>query len=108
MKVEKIIDSKNFSLLYYPDKKIIHHKFHYYVYGETLHKYLNAGIKIMKDHGATKWLSDDRNNPTLSPEDIQYGKEVWGPAAKEAGWKYWAIILPESIVGKSSLAQFYS
>ena len=105
MNVKKIIDNESFSLWYYPDEKIIHHKFRSYVYGKTLRDSLTEGLKLMKDEGAEKWLSDDRENPTLSNEDIEWGRNVWGNAAKDAGWKYWAIILPDSILGKSNMAQ---
>ena len=106
MKSEIIIDNKNFSLWYYPENKIIHHKFHDYVYGSALRSYLHEGVKVMKDKSAVKWLSDDRENPTLSPEDVLYGKDVWVPAAIKAGWKYWDLILPAAVPGKSSMTRF--
>lgn len=62
---------------YYPDEKIIHHKFRSYVYGMTLRDALTEGLKIMNEEGAVKWLSDDRENPTLSNEDIGWGRDVW-------------------------------
>lgn len=104
MHAEKIIDTKNFTLIYYPEEKIIHHTFHDYVYGNILRSYLHEGVRIMKEHSATKWLSDDRDNPTLSPADVDYGKDIWVSKAIEAGWKYWALILPGAVIGKSSMS----
>lgn len=106
MDIETIVDNKNFTLRYYSKEKIIHHQFHDYVYGSKLHEYLFLGVELMKKYGAQKWLSDDRENPILSPEDVQYGKEIWTPAAKAAGWKYWALILPEAMIGKLSMQQY--
>ncbi len=106
MNIETIIDNKNFSMWYYPEKKIVHHKFHELVCGTTLHDYLYAGVKLLKERNAHKWLSDDRLNPTLSPEDVLYGINKWTPAAVAAGWKFWAVLLPEAFIGKSSMIEY--
>jgi hypothetical protein len=61
------------------------------------------GVALMKKYGANKWLSDDRNNPVLSKEDMDWGAVNWFPACVEAGWKYWAIILPEKVLGQINM-----
>ena len=98
-----VLDNEWVTLWYYPDKKIVHHQVHKYAYGKILREYLSFGVEILKKNGATKWLSDERNNAALSKEDQEWGKVVWESAAYKAGWRFWAIVLPASIVGKMNL-----
>ncbi len=39
----------------------------------------------------------------MTAEDIQWGQDVWTPAVFAAGWKYWAIMMPDKVVGKMSM-----
>lgn len=60
----------------------------------------------MRTHGATRWLSDDRLHRALAPEDEDWAQDVWFPQAKAAGWRHWAVMQPESAVGRLSSARF--
>ena len=94
-----IIEDNDFATLwYYPDKKIIYHKFKKFIHGEVFHEFLLKGTVIMKENQATKWLSDDQLNPVLRQDDIAWGDENWVPQTLEAGWKYWAIVQPKSMI----------
>lgn len=111
MAVITIFKNEQITISYYPDKKIIHHVMHKYTYGQTFREALLAGAEAMKTYQAHKWLSDDRNNPVLSPEDQKWGIEVWEPQVIAAGWKYWAIVQPEHAIAKwrmLKLAEMYS
>ncbi len=103
--VEKItvMDNDFCTMWYYPDKKIVHHKIHKYIFGETFHKMLLAGTEMFQKNHATKWLSDDRGVPVLRKEDMDWGAVNWFPQTVKAGWKYWAIMVPEQPVGKMNL-----
>jgi hypothetical protein len=54
----------------------------------------------MEQHGAKKWLTDDRTNSAPTKEETEWCKTVWEPSALKAGWKYWAIVLPKRMVGQ--------
>lgn len=92
-----LYDSDQISVWYYPEKKIIHHKMHKFVHGQPFRDALMAGARAMEEYKADKWLSDDTNNPVLSPEDVEWGDKNWQPRVIAAGWKYWAIVQPEHI-----------
>ena len=47
-------------------------------------------------------MSDDRSYAALPKEDLEWGVSHWGPKAVAAGWRYWAIVMPESVLGKMS------
>jgi hypothetical protein len=103
MEKETILETEHFTLWYHPDKKIIHNQFNKYVYGNTYREYLNEVTRTMKKYRAQKLLSDDRKNSGISKEDQEWGSTDWFPRTKAAGWKFWAIVQPETAVGKLTM-----
>ena len=100
MKRETILENEHFSLWYYPEEKIIHHKLHKFIYGEAFKSCLNRGTEALQEIKATKWLSDDRLNAALSEEDSVWGRDDWLPRTVKAGWKFWALVMPEKATGQ--------
>lgn len=80
------------------------HTFHQFIEGQTLREALDAGIDLLREHGAVKWLSDDRKNTGVTPEDTDWSMNDWGPRAAQAGWKYWALIVPEELAGRGAMS----
>lgn len=103
MSAIRIFDHEQITIWYYPEKKIIHHQIHKYVYGQVYRDAMMAGLEGMKKYGAHKWLSDDRKNPVIAPEDRTWSKEVWHPLVIKAGWKYWAIVQPDRVIAKTRI-----
>ena len=106
MSKETIIDNEYASLWFHQDKKIVHHQFHQFVHGQYFRDVLTKGADVFEQYSAEKWLSDDRGNGALSPEDAQWGQDVWEQRVLQAGWKYWAIVMPEKIVGQMNMRQW--
>ncbi len=100
-----VLDNDYVTMWFHPEKKIVHHQFHKFIYGEPLRDTLMAGTRLLEKHQAQKWLSDDRNNAVLPEEDRNWGNANWFPQTIKAGWKYWALILPEKVVGQMSMKQ---
>ncbi len=112
-KVSRLITIENefATLWYYPEKRIIHHQFHKFAYGEDFRNILTTGAELLEKYRCTKWLSDDRNIGILHPEDRAWGDEHWTPRVVKAGWRYWAFLMPERATGKLSstnLAETFS
>ena len=42
----------------------------------------------------------------LSPEDTKWSKEVWFPQAVQSGWKFWALVVPQDILGRMNMKEF--
>ncbi len=95
-----ILDTDQITMWYHPEKKIIHHQMHKYTYGPTFRDALLKGVDAMRQYRAQKWLSDDRLNPVLKPEDNEWALTEWAPLVMKAGWKYWAIVQPANLVAK--------
>ena len=94
-----VLEDNDFATLwYYPDKKIVHHRLKKFLHGEVLRDFILLGTAAMKENGACKWLSDDRLNPVLRQDDIEWGDTNWLPQTIVAGWKYWAIVQPKSMI----------
>lgn len=101
-----IMDNDYVTLWYHPESKIVHHQFHRFTYGEQLRSMLDKGVEIFKQYGANKWLSDDVANSTLSKEDGEWAINDWSPRVFGEGWKYWAVVVPDKIVGKANMNRF--
>lgn len=103
-----LIENEHACLWYHPHAKIIHHRFLQPVANEAFRNVLLTGLRLLRDEGAQKWLSDDRNNSILSAEDSAWSQDYWLPFAIQAGWKYWAILLPNNARGKVNLRRLAS
>ena len=104
-----IIDNEFITLWYHPEEKIVHHQFHKRsIFSKFLREALNKGTELLLENSASKWLSDDRNHAVLALEDTAWGYNEWFPKTKKAGWKYWALVQPELLIGKLELERFTS
>ena len=53
MVTETVIDNEIVTMWYYPDKKIIHHQIHKYLYGEQLRTTMETGLELRRFEGHT-------------------------------------------------------
>ena len=100
MPTETIIDDEFVTLWYHPDQKVIHHKIHKFLVPGVFERLLSTGAELMEKRGAVKWLSDDRNNVVVAPEDREWSDKTWAPRVMKAGFKYWAIVVPSQAVAE--------
>ena len=102
----KIYESDQVTVEVYPEFKLVRHTMHQHTYGKDFRDALMAGVKAMKEHGADKWLSDDRENPVLRPDDQKWALEDWQTEVMQAGWKFWAIVQPQHSLAKLRMMNF--
>jgi hypothetical protein len=98
-----MLETEQSSLWYYPELKIIHQQFRAFVQGEQFRGVLERGLQIVREYGARKWLSDNRRFNPIPEEDGEWGVNQWSPQMVKAGWKYWAVVMPESATGRMNL-----
>lgn len=103
MPAQTILDDEYFTLWFHPDAKVVHHKIHKFLVPGVMEKLLGAGAELMEAHGAVKWLSDDRQNVVVSPEDLKWSDTVWLPRVLKAGFRYWAIVVPAQAVAEMQM-----
>jgi hypothetical protein len=94
-----ILDDEHMSLWYHPESGIVHHRIQKYLVQGGFRKLLTAGAELLETHRATKYLSDDRSNVVVDPEDVKWADENWYPRVIKAGLKRWALVLPSTTVG---------
>ena len=103
MTPQKVPENEFITIWYHPDTKIVHHKIHKNLSGRSFRDALTKGTEILKQNGARKWLSDDRDNTVVNKEDEAWGREVWFGQTQAAGWKYWAIVQPAKVIGQMNI-----
>ncbi len=100
MPANMLLDNEFSSLWFHTEKKIVHHKIKKWIKGDDFKALLDKGYETTKLQKSVKWLSDDRNNGALPTEVEKWAKEDWFARMMKVGWKYWALVLPEKIVGQ--------
>jgi hypothetical protein len=103
-----LINNEYVSLQYHPGKKIVHHELKQWVPTEPFREALTKEAELFEKYGAQKLLSDDRGNGALYRDAEEWATNVWGPRAINAGWQYWAIVMPEKALGKMNMRSIIS
>jgi hypothetical protein len=104
--VQSILDTEAVCLVYHPLTKIVHHEIRRFVHGAEFRDILEQGLKAFRKHGAYKWLSDNRRNGPLKPADGDWAVTNWGPRVMAAGWKYWAVVMPEKVIAQMNMRRW--
>lgn len=104
MAILNVIDNSYARLSYDTEKKIVFHTFHEGLDTAHFQMVLNKGIEILREHGAIKWLADTRAIKPLTEEQGRWIATDWLPRAVTTGWKYWALVVPDSIESRASMA----
>jgi hypothetical protein len=108
MKRELLLENEFASLWFYPETGIVHHEFHKPISGQAFKEVLLLGLTLFQDGRAKKWLSDDRANTMLPPEDSEWSSESWLPRMVRLGWTHWAIVLPKKLLGQVNMRRIIS
>lgn len=103
MTPETLLSNHYVTLWFHPEDKIVHHQMHGFVPEALFREFLLAGVERMRREQACKWLSDDRRNPVLAASLHEWARDHWFPQAVAAGWKFWAIVQPEDMLGQWSM-----
>ncbi|MBK8024547.1 MAG: hypothetical protein IPK19_24745 [Chloroflexi bacterium] len=101
-----VLETDYATVWHYAEAGIVHHEFHRYIHGEQFRGVLERGLEIFSQRSATKWLSDDRKNSALPKVDAEWALNDWNPRVRAAGWKYWAIVMPDKKVGQMNMDWF--
>ena len=67
---------------------------------ETVKQALEGGLELIREHGATRWIADTREMPVMSAQTQQWVVEQWWPRAFAEGFRWLAILLPQSTMAK--------
>lgn len=99
-------DNDYLTMQYYPDEKIFHHTIHRELTDAEFREILEAGLEVFKKYGAGKWLADNRKMGIISAENTKWIDEDWTPRSKAAGWKYWAMVVPDDMMARMNITYY--
>jgi len=119
MATVEILDTPSYTLVYHEEGKIIHHTLKPPMEaddtrdkhkGKAISKWqrlLTVGTEVLVEHGATKWIGDNRAlTKALPAADEEWIQNTWQRDAIARGWKYWALVVPESLVGQADMIKY--
>jgi hypothetical protein len=98
-----VLQNEHIDLWYYPDLKIVHHQMKLAPTSQEFRELLDRGAETLERFRAIKWMSDDRGNTLLKPDDEAWAQKEWLPRVLRAGFKFWAIVLPAVAIGKLNM-----
>ena len=101
-----IIDDSHMALYFHPEHRIVHHEIRSHMPEGEFRRLLSTGLECFVEKKCVKWLSDDRKQHHITPEDNDWGDRSWGPRMIEAGFKFWAVVPPAKGLGKIQIKRF--
>lgn len=103
-----VLNNSSATLFFDDESAIVSHSFRGFTHGASLRQILDGGVELLREKRASKWLSDDRGNGALPQADVQWCQTDWFPRAMAAGWKFWALVQPETVLGQMNMKRFTS
>lgn len=101
-----IAENEYVTLRYVESQNYLYHTVHRPVDETVFMASLDSGVDFMHQHHVQKWLSDDRLNGPFSETFSQWAINDWIPRSIQAGWKYWANVVPVEIKAAGTLGPF--
>jgi hypothetical protein len=74
--------------------------------GEEFRAVVNAGVELLLQKKARRWLGDLRNLGAVAQADQKWSAESWFPRATAGGMAYLALISPRKIVAQMAVKTF--
>lgn len=101
-----LYESDNARIEWMESERIIFKKFSGFIKADELREAFNVGYDQLKKAGGKKWMSDNRDLTVYKRDDIDWINGDWFPRMKRAGWKYWALVEPQSPIGAMTMKNF--
>lgn len=74
-----------------------------YAEGEEYRSGFDAGIKLLRQKGANRWLGDCRLLGPITQADQLWMNKDWHPRAAAAGMRWVALVSPQAAVARLSI-----
>lgn len=98
-----VMTNPNFSVTFNSASRCVEFTWNNFVKGEAFHEGCNAMIAALKKHSTSKLICDSRRYTVVDPADQLWSIQDWLPRAITAGLTTFAVVMPESVVGKLSV-----
>jgi len=70
---------------------------------KTIQQALDGGLDIIRAERATRWIADTREMAVMPAEAQRWCAEDWWPRALAEGFRWLAILLPQSTMAKLAI-----
>lgn len=74
-----------------------------YAEGEEYRSGFDAGIELLRQKGASRWLADCRQLGPITQADQLWMNKDWHPRAAAAGMRWVALVSPKAAVARLSV-----
>lgn len=74
--------------------------------GEPMKRGLEAGLRLIVEKKATRWLADTRRLGSMDPADVKWVSDDWVPRAVAAGISRMALLAPKKVVVALAVKSF--
>lgn len=102
-----VVSNEYYDLYFHKGDNIVHHVFKEQLESNSFREVLLKGTEVLREHRSRKWLSDNRlHTKVLSDDDNAWANNVWLPEIMNLGWKYWAIVVPDSMINRLDLIRY--
>lgn len=98
-----LMTNSNFSITFNAAAQCVEFTWNNFVKGAAFHEGCDAMITALKKHRTSKLICDSRRYTVVDPEDQLWSIQDWLPRAIGAGLNTFAVVMPESVVGKLSV-----
>jgi hypothetical protein len=100
MERKTILDDDDVSLFVYPSLGAVYHVVKRSIEGDKLRNLMAKAADAFVENKCTKYLSDDREIMAFNPEDLMWALDNWEKQLRASGWKHWALIMPNKVLGR--------
>ena len=74
--------------------------------GEPMRRGLEAGLALIHQQRAQKWLVDSRLLGAIDPIDVKWVNDNWMPRAAAAGLRFMAFVMAKKVVMQMTMKSF--
>ena len=97
------VDEPYLSIRWDSVHRYVHSEWRAFATSAELRTSLLKGIRAIREHSATGWMSDARKMKVFVHEDQKWAKEIWMPIAVRAGLKRVAFVTAPTGLGKLTI-----
>ncbi|HVJ93023.1 MAG TPA: STAS/SEC14 domain-containing protein [Labilithrix sp.] len=91
-------DAPSLTISWEPEDRIIHAKWKGKVDGDEMRRGLEAGLALIVEKEAHRWLADNTELDMIDPADVKWVNDQWVPRAVRAGLSSMAVHMAKRVV----------
>ncbi|HVJ93875.1 MAG TPA: hypothetical protein VM580_28995 [Labilithrix sp.] len=99
-------DESFLTIFWEPEDRIVRAQWKSQVDGAGMRRGLEAGLAVITEKKARRWLVDSTTLEMIDPADVKWVNDNWIPRAVKAGLASMAFVLAKKVVMQMSMKSF--